>query len=117
MLFEYEHIIIFYTFIYWLIQQIFPECLGEAWWLELWENKVSIRQKFLPSQHWLSSEARNNKQNKRMNHMSGGESAGGRNKAEQDAGDTWSGYDGKRMEGLREKWHESNSLEMSEPVF
>lgn len=49
--------------------------------------------------------------------MSGGESAGGRNKAEQDAGDTWSDYDGNRMEGLRENWHESNSLEMSEPVF
>ena len=39
--------------------------------------------------------------------MSGGESAGGRNKAEQDAGDTWSDYDGNRMEGLRENWHES----------
>lgn len=49
--------------------------------------------------------------------MSGGESAGGRNKAEQDAGDIWSGYDGNRMEDVREKWRESSSLEMGEPVL
>ena len=49
--------------------------------------------------------------------MSGGERAGGRNKAEQDAGDVWSGYGGNRMEDLTEKRHVSNSLEMSELVL
>lgn len=43
-----KDIIIFYTLLtYWLIEPTFPECLGEALWLELGDNKVNKSDKIL----------------------------------------------------------------------